>query len=232
MQAIEAHARNIGASLFAFGTSWNAFLEHGRLVYQDEDGLSDLSPPKLFGVHQIMNAGLAVASVKAARLRLEDDVLSLGLERARWPARLQRLKHGPIVDYVRANGAGEPDIWLDGGHNPHAARAVAAAIADIEEKAPRPLVLISGMQQTKDQEGFFAAFAGIAASVFTVQADQEGAASAAEVASAAERGGVPAYPCDSLEEAVRLAVGNGRTPVRILICGSLYLAGEVLSENG
>jgi dihydrofolate synthase/folylpolyglutamate synthase len=133
---------------------------------------------------------------------------------------------------VRANGAGEPDIWLDGGHNPHAGRAVAAALADIEEKAPRPLVLISGMQETKDAEGFFAAFAGIAASVFTVKADHEGAAAPADVAAAAERGGIPAYPCASIEEAGRLAVGNGRTPTRILICGSRYLAGEVLRENG
>lgn len=232
MQALEAEAQRIGAPLFSYGTAWNAFLEHGRLVYQDDDGLRDLSPPKLLGIHQVMNAGLAVAAIKAAGLTIDDDILSRGLETARWPARLQRLRFGPIVDYVRANGAGEPDIWLDGGHNPHAARAVAATIADIEEKAPRPLVMISGMQETKDQEGFFAAFAGIAASVFTVQADHEGAASAVEVASAAERGGVPAYPCDSLEEAVRLAIGNGRRPIRILICGSLYLAGEVLSENG
>ena len=232
MQALEACATNAGAHFFAYGSSWGAHEEHGRLVYQDGDGLRDLSSPRLVGPHQIMNAGLAVAAIKAAGLGLDDATISEGLRSARWPARMQRLKTGPIVDFVRTNGAGEPDIWLDGGHNPHAGRAVAAALADIEEKAPRPLVLISGMQETKDAEGFFAAFAGIAASVFTVRADHEGAAAPADVAAAAERGGIPAYPCASIEEAVRLAVGNGRTPTRILICGSLYLAGEVLRENG
>ncbi|MEX0644426.1 MAG: folylpolyglutamate synthase/dihydrofolate synthase family protein [Parvularculaceae bacterium] len=231
MQALEACATAAGANFFAYGSYWSAHEEHGRLVYQDGDGLRDLSPPRLVGPHQIMNAGLAVAAVKAAGLGLDDETLSAGLAAARWPARMQRLKAGPIVDFVRANAAGEPDIWLDGGHNPHAGRAVAAALADIEEKAPRPLVLISGMQATKDAEGFFAAFAGIAASVFTVQANHEGAAPAADVAAAAERGGIPAYPCASIKDAVRLAVGNGRTPTRILICGSLYLAGEVLRDN-
>lgn len=232
MAALEARAMEVGAPLFAYGTSWSVFLEHGRLVYQDDDGLNDLDPPRLLGAHQVLNAGLAIAAVKAAGLGIDDVALSAGLQNAQWPARMQRLKSGPIVDYVRANMSGEPDIWLDGGHNPHAGRAVAATLADIEEKAPRPLVLITGMQATKDAEGFYAAFAGIAASAFTVQADHEGAAPASDIAAAAERGGVPAYPCASIEEALERAVGNGRTPTRILICGSLYLAGEVLKENG
>ncbi|MGE0409216.1 MAG: folylpolyglutamate synthase/dihydrofolate synthase family protein [Amphiplicatus sp.] len=232
MQALEAHARALGAPFFAYGLAWSVHEEHGRLVYQDEQGLSDLALPRLVGPHQAMNAGLAVAAVKAAGLDFADVILSAGIENARWPARMQRLKSGPIIDYARAHGAGEPEFWLDGGHNPHAGRAVALAIAEIEERAPRPLVLISGMQQTKDAEGFFAAFASMAASAFTVKADHEGAASAAHVAAAAERAGIPAYPCASLAEAVRLALGNGRTPMRVLICGSLYLAGEVLKENG
>ncbi|MEQ8748972.1 MAG: folylpolyglutamate synthase/dihydrofolate synthase family protein, partial [Amphiplicatus sp.] len=209
MQAIEAHALKAGAYLFAYGMSWNAYIEHGRLVYQDDDGLKDLDPPRLLGMHQVMNAGLAVAALAAAGVKVDDAVLSAGLANAQWPARMQRLKSGPIVDYVAAHMAGEPDVWLDGGHNPHAGRAVASVLADIEEKAPRPLVLITGMQETKDAEGFYAAFAGIAASAFTVQADHDGAAPAADIAAAAERGGVPAYPCASIEEALERAVGNG-----------------------
>ncbi len=232
MQAIETAAAEVGAPLFAYGTSWNAYVEHGRLVYQDDDGLRDLDPPRLLGMHQVMNAGLAVAALKAAGVDADDAVLSAGLARAQWPARMQRLRTGPIVDYVAAHMAGEPDVWLDGGHNPHAGRAVASVLADIEEKAPRPLVLITGMQANKDAEGFYAAFAGIAASAFTVQADHDGAAPAADIAAAAERGGVPAYPCASVEEALERAVGNGRIATRILICGSLYLAGEILKENG
>lgn len=232
MQALAAAAERIGAPLFAYGSYWNAFLEQGRLVYQDDDGLKDLNPPRLLGNHQIANAGLAVAGLKAAGLDFEDETISRGIETARWPARMQRLKTGPIVDFVREHCSGEPDVWLDGGHNPHAARALAATISDIEEKAPRPLVLISGMQEKKDHEGFFQAFSGIAAAAFAVQAAQEGSAPAAFIAAAAERAEIPATPCASIMDALRRAVGNGRTPLRILICGSLYLAGEVLRENG
>lgn len=231
MAVIGAHAAKLRAPLFAYGSDWNAFLEHGRLVYQDDDGLRDLDPPKLLGMHQVLNAGLAVAALKAADIEVEDEAISAGLSAARWPARMQRLKTGPVIDYVRANMPGEPDVWLDGGHNPHAGQAVAATLADIEEKAPRPLVMIAGMQAAKDAAGYFAAFAGIAASVFAVQADHEGSAPAADVAAAAERGGIPAHPCATFEDALARAVGTGRTPTRILICGSLYLAGEVLREN-
>jgi dihydrofolate synthase/folylpolyglutamate synthase len=229
MQALAAAAARIGADLFAYGHSWNVFAEHGRLVYQDEDGLCDLSPPRLLGNHQIPNAGLAIAGLRAAGFDLDDAVLSAGVEGAVWPARLQRLKRGPIVDYVQAQCA-ETEVWLDGGHNPHAAQALAAALGDLEEKSPRPLVLISGMQETKDHEGFFAPFPGIARAVFTVQADHEGAAPAAVVAAAAERAGLAARPCVSIDEAVRLAA-ESKQAIRILICGSLYLAGEILRDN-
>lgn len=230
MQVLAAAAERIGADLFAYGLSWNVFLEHGRLVYQDEDGLSDLSPPRLLGMHQIPNAGLAVAGIRAAGLGLDEAILSAGVEGATWPARMQLLRRGPLVDFVRAR-CGEAEIWLDGGHNPHAAKAIAAALADLEEKSPRPLALISGMQETKDQQGFFAPFAGIARSVFTVQADHDGAAPAAEVAAAAARAGLPAEACASVEEALGLAVSGNDKAIRILICGSLYLAGEILREN-
>jgi dihydrofolate synthase/folylpolyglutamate synthase len=232
MQALEAAAGEVGAYLFACGSSWSVRGEQGRLVYQDLDGLCDLSPPRLFGPHQIFNAGLAVAAVRAAGLRVDDSQLSAGLANARWPARMQRLKSGPALDYLRLRGAGEPDVWLDGGHNPHAAAAVAAALADIEERAPRPLILISGMQDTKDIAGFFAQFAGVAAMVFAVQADHKGAAAPEQVAAAAEAAGLKAKACGSLQEAVERAAAFAREPVRILICGSLYLAGEVLKENG
>lgn len=230
MQALAAAAARIGADLFAYGHSWNVFLEHGRMVYQDENGLCDLSPPRLIGNHQIPNAGLAIAGLRAAAIALDDAVLSAGIESAAWPARLQRLKRGPIVAYAQAQCA-QTEIWLDGGHNPHAAEALAAALADLEEKSPRPLVLISGMQETKDHQGFFVPFAGIARAVFTVQANHDGAASASAIAEAATRAGLAARPCVSIDEAVRRAV-ESKEAIRILICGSLYLAGEILRDNG
>ena len=232
MQVLDARATSLGAELFAFGSDWNAFEEHGRLIYQDAGGLCDLDPPRLAGAHQIFNAGVAVAAVKAAGLSLGDKTLSRGVASARWPARLQRLKYGPVFDRVREALGDDPEIWLDGGHNPHAGRAVAAFMADRNEKAPRPLILISGMQAAKDREGFFAAFTGLASMVLTVASDHPGAASAQEVAASARRAGLAAIPCPSVGQALQLALAEGGEAPRLLICGSLYLAGEVLKKNG
>lgn len=229
MAVFEAQAQASRAPLYAFGREWNAWSENGRLVFQDDNGLSDLDPPRLAGAHQFMNAGLAVAAIRAAGLQLTDEVLSAGLVSARWPARLQRLKTGPLFETLA--GDEETEVWLDGGHNPHAARALAQTMADFEEKSAKPLVLICGMQENKDADGFFAAFSGLAASVFTVQADHSGARTAMSVAEAAERSGLPAHPCLTFDEAIRHARGVGKKPLRILICGSLYLAGEVLKTH-
>lgn len=229
MAVIEAQAQAFAATLFAFGREWDARPENGRLIYQDEAGLCDLAPPRLAGAHQYYNAGLAVAAVRAAGLSFSDEILSRGLQEARWPARLQRLRKGPLIDILAGDEATE--VWLDGGHNPHAARALAQAMADFEEKSAKPLVLVSGMQENKDADGFFKAFAGLASCVFTVQADHSGAREAGDLAEAAERAGLPAHPCASLEEAARMARGTGRGPLRVLICGSLYLAGEALVSN-
>lgn len=230
MAALEAAAHAARAPFFGFGAAWSAWSESGRLVYQDDDGLCDLDPPRLFGAHQHYNAALAVAATRAAGLGFSDEILSRGLSSARWPARLQRLDAGGLVDIVRA-GAPGAEIWLDGGHNPHAAAALAAAMADLEDKAPRPLVLIAGMQENKDREGFFAAFAGIAAEVLAVAADHKGAAPAPAIARSARQAGIPARAFDSLGEAAR-AAGEHGAPLRALICGSLYLAGQALRENG
>jgi dihydrofolate synthase/folylpolyglutamate synthase len=192
MAVFEREAARVRAPLFAFGSAWNAWVENGRLIYQDEQGLSDLAAPRLIGAHQFMNAGLAVAAIRAAGLPFTDEILSAGLQNVRWRARLQRLKSGPLVDAIDPRS----ELWLDGGHNPHAARALASALAS---------------------------------TVFAVKADHAGARPAENVAAAAERAGIPAYPCGSLHEAAMLARGGG--PARVLICGSLYLAGEVLRDN-
>ena len=225
MAVFERAAQQLSAPLFAFGSAWNAWAENGRLIYQDEDGLSDLAAPRLPGAHQFMNAALAVAAIRAAGLPFTDELLSAGLANARWPARLQRLKSGPLVEAL----GDRSELWLDGGHNPHAARALAATLADMEERNSRPLILITGMQDNKDIDGFFAAFSGLASTVFAVQAAHSGARTPDDVAAAAERAGIPAYACGSLVEAASLAAGGG--PARVLICGSLYLAGEVLRDN-
>ncbi|MHA7873748.1 MAG: glutamate ligase domain-containing protein, partial [Hyphococcus sp.] len=232
MAALRECASATGAPLFAYGEDWNVFEEHGRLIYQDEQGLCDLDPPKLFGAHQVQNAGLAVAAVRAAQLDCADEILSAGVSSAAHPARLQRLTAGPMVELARRLLDAEPEIWLDGGHNPHAGRAVARAMADLEARASKPLVMIAGMQANKDATGYFRSFKGLAARVFAVAAKTNGVASAEEVASAARAAGLESHACVSIEQAMRLACdGQKEEPPRLLVSGSLYLAGEVLKDN-
>jgi dihydrofolate synthase/folylpolyglutamate synthase len=232
MAVLQRHAHNIGARIHAFGEQWNAHSEHGRLIFQDDDGLCDLDPPRLPGVHQIDNAGTAVAAIRASGLRLDDAVISKGLAAAHWPARMQRLTKGPLIDIARAALGEEPELWLDGGHNPHAGRAIARVMADLEAKSAKPLTMISGMQANKDAAGYFAPFAGLAREVFCVAADHEGVLAPADVAAAARAGGLKAEPCASIKEAMEKACADkSNEPPRLLIGGSLYLAGEVLREN-
>ena len=233
MASIEARADEIGAPLFAFGRQWQVYAEHGRIIFQDEKGLCDLDPPRLNGAHQIENAGTAIAAVRAAGLALGDDVVSKGLASVRWPARIQRLTRGPLVDLARDELGEAPEIWLDGGHNPHAGRAVAAAMADFETRNARPLVMISGMQANKDAVGYFAAFKGLASKLYAVAAAHSGVAPAGDVEAAARAAGLDAQACLSLREAVtRACEGAEKEPPRLLISGSLYLAGEILKDHG
>ena len=229
---LERIAEEQRAPIHAFGMQWNAFIEHGRMIYQDDDGLSDLDSLALLGAHQIENAGTAVAALKAAKLNIDDAVLSAGLKSAKWPGRLQRLKEGPLVDQARTGFSAQPEIWLDGGHNPHAGRAIARALADMEDRDARPLVLIAGFQANKDAAGYFASFAGIAAGVYAVSSFSENAAPFEAIDEAAQVAGIPATECHSIEDAIeKIAMRYKKEPPRVLIGGSLYLAGEVLKLN-
>jgi dihydrofolate synthase/folylpolyglutamate synthase len=231
LRAIERQAARRGSPLRIAGEQWHVGEERGRLVYQDDDGLVDLPAPKLHGRHQFENAGLAIAALRAIPdLKLPAAAIEAGITRAEWPARMQRLSHGKLFDMVPAGG----ELWLDGGHNPDGGRAVAAALADLEERVPRPLVMIVGMMGNKDCEGFLRNFSGLARRIFTVPIpDQENAAPAEQIAVVARNIDIPAQRRDSLREAL-LAVAklDLDPPPRVLITGSLYLAGAVLAENG
>lgn len=221
-----------GAHPFVMGRDWDAYSERGRLIFQDEEGLLDVDPPRLPGAHQYDNAGLAVAALRAANVHVSDAALSRGVANAAWPGRLHRLTSGPLVVLATECLGAPAELWLDGGHNPHAGRALARAMADLEARSPRPLVLIAGMQANKDAAGYFAPFAGVANAVYTVAADHEGVAPASDVAAAAQSAGFAAKVCATLEEAIKRACAyKTNEPPRLLICGSLYLAGEVLKEN-
>jgi dihydrofolate synthase/folylpolyglutamate synthase len=226
---LERHAERARALVHAAGQQWTASVENGRLVYQDEKGLFDLPPPKLFGRHQFDNAGTAIAALRAAGVRLPVKAVEQGLMRAEWPARLQRLTAGKLIGVAPAGA----ELWLDGGHNADGGRAVAAALGDLEERVSRPLVLVVGMLSTKDHGGFLRNFTGLVRRVFAVPIHQDKGVPADEIAAAARSAGMPADACGSIEEALAAAGALGfDPPPRILITGSLYLAGEVLAANG
>lgn len=229
---ISRRAEALGAPLVLYGQDFFAHQEHGRMIYQDDKGLLDLPPPRLAGRHQIDNAALAIAMLRQAGWGKE-SAIEKGLRNVEWRARLQRLSRGPLIG-LAPNGA---EVWLDGGHNPHGAAAIARAMADFEERAEKPLYLICGMLKTKDAGGFLAAFQGLARHVMTVAIpDEEASRGAGELYDAARANGLDASPTDSPEDAMMQVSAWSRArpfegPPRILICGSLHLAGRVLAEN-
>ncbi|ABS61763.1 FolC bifunctional protein [Parvibaculum lavamentivorans DS-1] len=232
--AIEAAADRVGARLFIHGQDFTAHEEGGALTYQDEAGLLDLPLPRLPGRHQIDNAGVAICALRqAGMLPLEREAIARGMREVEWPARLQRLTTGPIFSHLPP----EAEVWLDGGHNPAAGRAVAEAMADLAEREPegegRPLILICGMLDTKDAAGFFAPFRGLVSHVETIAIPGADAGLPADrLAAAAQEAGLDATPAAHLDQALeRVAVAAGRAMPRLLICGSLYLAGHILKEN-
>jgi dihydrofolate synthase/folylpolyglutamate synthase len=229
LAVIERQAARMKAPLSIAGEDWTSTEERGRLVYQDSDGLLDLPAPKLYGRHQFENAGLAIAALRAGGIKLPAPAFEAGMIRVEWPARMQRLSQGRLVPLLPA----ESELWLDGGHNADGGRAIAAALADLEERVSRPLVLIVGMMSTKDGEGFLRHFSGLSRRVIAVPIHADKALPAAALAAIANSIGIPAIASDSIEHALRMVGQLDLAPApRVLITGSLYLAGEVLALNG
>ena len=231
LDAIEGSAKRLRAPLYRAGQEWHVSVERGRLVYQDDRGLLDLAAPRLFGRHQFDNAGLAVAALRAIdAFRIEPSAFEAGVVNAEWPARMQRLSSGLLVDQGPAGG----EIWLDGGHNAEGGRVAAAALGDLEERVSRPLVVIAGMMANKDASGFLANFAGLTRHIIAVTIpDRDGAMPIDRLMDAARALGMRVESADSVEAALRkVAQLAYEVPPRILVTGSLYLAGHVLSANG
>jgi dihydrofolate synthase / folylpolyglutamate synthase len=231
LTVLERQAARLKAPIKIAGEDWTATEERGRLVYQDDNGLLDLPAPKLYGRHQFENAGLAIAALRAVpQFKISPAAFEAGMVKADWPARLQRLSAGRLVNLIPAGS----ELWLDGGHNPDGGRAVAAALADLEERVSRPLVLIVGMLATKDCDGFLGNFTGLARRVIAVPVpgvDKAVTAPAlADIARKLDLSATSRHTLDEAFDAVRKL--DLDPPPRILITGSLYLAGEVLRENG
>jgi dihydrofolate synthase / folylpolyglutamate synthase len=222
-------ADEVGAALHVAGQDWMASEERGRLVYQDGQGLFDLPRPRLFGRHQIDNAGVAIAALRAAGFKLATGAYEQGLLKADWPARMQRLTTGDLV----AKAPTGSEIWLDGGHNPDGGRIIAAALADLEERVSCPVVLIVGMLASKDLEGFLRNFTGLARRLIAVPIAADKSLPAETIAATARAIGIAADASSGVAAALgEIAALDLDPPPRILITGSLYLAGEVLAANG
>ncbi len=217
---IEAKAEEMQARLLIAGQDFHSFEERGGMVYQDEMGLLDLPLPALIGAHQVENAGAAICALRI----LGVDTAEAALLQAEWPARMQKLKFGPLLE-----AAPEAELWLDGGHNPAAGQALAEALTRLPA---RPLYMVCGMLNTKDIGGYLAPLAASAVRLTGVSIPGETATlSADEICTAARAEGMVADTAGSVADAVARVVAEAPT-ARILLCGSLYLAGRILQENG
>jgi len=222
LAVVEAKAAAVGATLKIYGQHWHVWEESGRLIYQDENGLLDLPMPALIGAHQVQNAGIAIAALRL--LGKDEAACAAAVTDVEWNARLQRLKFGPLLD-----AAPKAEIWLDGGHNAAAGEALAEALGRLPE---RPLHMIVGMLNTKDVRGYLTPLARRAASLHGVSIPGEAATlPASETVAAARDVGIEAVEADTVLSAVQ-HITQQHPQARILICGSLYLAGKVLQENG
>ena len=220
LAVIEARAARLGAPWLVHGQHWNAFEDRGRLIFQDDNGLLDLPLPNLPGPHQIENAGAAIMALRYLRVGNTE----VAVTKADWPARMQRLRHGPLVD-----AAPGVELWLDGGHNPAGGVAIAATLARMSKRETH---LICGMLNTKDIAGYLRPMAAQVDSLYAVSIPGEVNTLPAEVTrDAAVAAGMKAIVAPSVGGALAAIAANA-PHARVLICGSLYLAGSVLRENG
>jgi dihydrofolate synthase / folylpolyglutamate synthase len=222
LAVIEARAQDLGAPLFRSGREWNAAAHGTRLCYAGRRTL-DLPPPGLFGPHQYDNAGTALACIDCLEgFRVPDAALARGMAEVEWPARLQRLTRGPLAARVAPPG----ELWLDGAHNP----AGGSALAEVARRWDGRVGLVFGMLSTHDPAGFLAPLAPHVARLAAVAIPGEpNARPAADLAATARALGIDAVAASGLGEAVTAAAQGA---ARVLICGSLYLAGRVLHDNG
>jgi dihydrofolate synthase/folylpolyglutamate synthase len=222
LAVIEARAARLGAPLLVYGQHWHVSEDRGRLIYQDENGLLDLPLPNLPGPHQIQNAGAAITALR--HLGRDEAACTAAVTDAYWPARMQRLRQGPLVA-----SAPQIELWLDGGHNPAGGEAIAATLSRM---AARETHLICGMLNTKDVTGYMRPLAPQVTRLHAVSIpDEKNTLPAETTRDAALSVGIDAVTAPSVAQALtQIAVHSPQA--RVLICGSLYLAGHILRENG
>lgn len=232
LTVLESRARALGAPLTVWGRDYDAYEQAGRLIVQQHDRLLDLPLPALIGRHQIINAGTAVAAAlvlgeKVLSLAVDERAIETGLRTVEWPARMQRLTSGPLPEIL----GDETELWLDGGHNPAAGDMLADTLATLDEKSPKPVYLVVGMMGQKDALGFLAPFRGLVRAIYTVPIPgaHEAPHSEENLAEIARGAGMQAIDRKNVIDALQTIAQLSEGPKRVLICGSLYLAGHVLS---
>ncbi len=227
--SIKQTAQRVDSPLYCFGQDFMAFEERGRLIFQSEQRLIDLPLPHLIGRNQIINAGVAIA---AAQLftdgSISDQALEHGLQKVNWPARFTRLCEEPFTSW----GSPETELWLDGGHNPDASEALAQTLADLQDRSHKPTYLITGMLDSKDPAGFLVPFSGLIKKLYAVPIPENISSIEPEaLADYARSAGLKAHTASDVRSAI-IAIEELHTgPKRILICGSLHLAGAVLAAS-
>jgi dihydrofolate synthase/folylpolyglutamate synthase len=224
---IRAVAERAGSSLSLAGRDFDTWAENGGIMYKDRAGVLRLPSARLSGVHQIENAGLALAA--ARMLELPDASIAEGLGSATWPARMQRLTTGPLAERATARGA---DLWLDAGHNPHAMGAIAKTLTDFRREDGRPIVVVLGLLANKDAKGVFGSLRPVLPfRLILVGFEADAAADPAMLAKSAREAGLNAEIAHDVSAALEATLTKEGPPPHVLICGSLYLAGEVLAMN-
>jgi dihydrofolate synthase/folylpolyglutamate synthase len=220
MDVIEAKAEAVGAPLLVQGRHWDAWEERGRLIYQDETSLLDLPPPALMGAHQFQNAGAAITVLR--HIGLTGPSFEAATTDVSWPARMQRLTHGPLIEQ-----APEFEFWLDGGHNAACAETLAETLSRLPD---RDTHLICGLMNTKDVAGYMAPLVPHTTTLSAVSIPGEpNTLPAEDTAAAAQAAGIKSSVATSVEDAVQHLLKSTKS-CRVLICGSLYLAGSVLRD--
>lgn len=226
-EVLVRQAARLGIAPRIMGEDFDGREEDGRLVYSDEAGLLDLPPPALLGPHQFENASVAIAAARHFGLPVSADDIARGLRAVNWPARLQPVT-GTLLQMLPAGS----EIWLDGGHNAHGAAALALALKEINARRPLPMVMIVGMMNTRRPADFLAPFVGMAEKVFGLTIPGEpNAHDGGTITEEARAAGIAAEHSRSILNALAGAAAEGK-PLRVVFCGSLYLAGHVLHQNG
>ncbi len=228
MQVIEEEAARLNAPLYRSGMEWTVREDEDGISYEDGSASFRLPFSALPGAHQTSNAGTAIAAVKAAGFEVDERACVEGLKKVQWASRMQRLNEGVLADILPQDA----ELWLDGGHNADGAKSAKESVARMQKQDPRPLVVICGILNNRDPQIVLSPFNNFAEMAFFVPFDYPAARPPQELADAANQIGMKCEVATSLSSAMhRIAALYENARPRVLIVGSLYLAGEVLAEN-